>query len=85
VIEQISIEQISPGGTTSGQARLSTLSHRELEIVKMAAEGLTNNEIAGRLDLTVHAVKFHLASIYRKLGVGNRTKAAVTYLRYTRA
>jgi DNA-binding CsgD family transcriptional regulator len=37
-------------------------------------------EIADALKVTVHAVKFHLASIYRKLGVGNRTEAAVLYL-----
>jgi DNA-binding CsgD family transcriptional regulator len=31
--------------------------------------------------VTIHAVKFHLAAIYRKLGVANRTEAAVLYLR----
>lgn len=46
----------------------------------MAALGLTNNEIAARLSVTVHAVKFHLAAVYRKLGVGNRTEAAVAYV-----
>ena len=45
-----------------------------------AALGLTNAEIATRLSITVHAIKFHLASIYRKLGVGNRTEAAVSFL-----
>ena len=35
--------------------------------------------IARRLGLTVHAIKFHLASVYRKLGVANRTEAAVAY------
>ena len=47
----------------------------------MAALGLTNSEIARRLHVTVHAVKFHLAGVYRKLGVANRTEAAVLYLR----
>ena len=47
----------------------------------MTAEGLTNGEVAARLMISVHAVKFHLASIYRKLGVSNRTEAAVHYLR----
>lgn len=47
----------------------------------MTALGLTNGQIAERLNVTVHAVKFHLASIYRKLGVANRTEAAVLYLR----
>lgn len=43
-------------------------------------EGLTNRQIAGHLSVTVHAVKFHLASIYRKLEVHNRTEAAVAFL-----
>ena len=56
------------------------LSSRELEVLEMAALGLTNAEIAVRLAITVHAIKFHLASVYRKLGVGNRTEAAVVFL-----
>jgi len=46
----------------------------------MTSLGFTNTQIAGRLDVTVHAVKFHLGSIYKKLGVANRTEAAVAYL-----
>ena len=57
------------------------LSRREGEVLEMAAEGLTNAEIGAALHLTVHSIKFHLASIYRKLGVTNRTEAAVAYLR----
>jgi DNA-binding CsgD family transcriptional regulator len=57
------------------------LSPRENEVLAMAAEGMTNNEVAAGLTISVHAVKFHLASIYRKLGVSNRTEAAVHYLR----
>lgn len=60
---------------------LATLSPRELEVLEMTARGLTNAQIATGLFVTVHAVKFHLAGIYRKLGVGNRTEAAVVYLR----
>jgi DNA-binding CsgD family transcriptional regulator len=40
---------------------------------------MTNPQIARRLGLTVHAIKFHLGSIYRKLGASNRTEAAVAY------
>jgi DNA-binding NarL/FixJ family response regulator len=57
------------------------LSPRELEVLEMASLGLTNWQIATRLHVTVHAVKFHLAAVYRKLGVTNRTEAAVLYLR----
>lgn len=56
------------------------LSTREAEVLAMASWGLTNNEIAGRLHVTVHAVKFHLAAVYRKLEVANRTEAAAVYL-----
>jgi DNA-binding NarL/FixJ family response regulator len=62
---------------------LRPLSPRETQVVEMAVLGLTNGEIARRLSVTPHAVKFHLSSIYRKLGVTNRTEAAVAYLRST--
>jgi DNA-binding CsgD family transcriptional regulator len=56
------------------------LSARESEVLALAARGLTNAEIAARLNVTVHAVKFHLAGVYRKFGVTNRTKAVWIYL-----
>jgi DNA-binding CsgD family transcriptional regulator len=60
---------------------LVTLTPRELEVLQMISRGLTNAEAARRMQLSVHAIKFHLASIYRRLGVNNRTEAAVAYLR----
>jgi DNA-binding CsgD family transcriptional regulator len=60
--------------------QLATLSPRELEVIDMAARGLTNREIGAELSVSVHAVKFHLASIYRKFKVGNRTEAAFAFL-----
>ena len=47
----------------------------------MTSLGLTNTQIAAKLNVTTHAVKFHLSTIFRKLGVGNRTEAVVLYLR----
>ena len=64
-------------------ATLRALTPRELEVLQMIAFGMTNAEAARRLQLSVHAIKFHLAAIYRRLGVNNRTEAAVTYLRST--
>lgn len=61
--------------------RLAVLSPREHEVLGMTSRGLTNREVATHLNVSVHAVKFHLASSYRKLGVSNRTEAAVAYLR----
>jgi DNA-binding NarL/FixJ family response regulator len=66
---------------THETASLRRLSAREAQVLEAAARGLTNAQVAGHLEVSVHAVKFHLASIYRKLGVGNRTEAAFMYLR----
>jgi DNA-binding CsgD family transcriptional regulator len=60
---------------------LAVLSPREAEVLDLASLGLTNAQIAARMSVTVHAVKFHLAGVYRKLGVGNRTEAVVHWLR----
>ena len=67
---------------TKGQTEnpLNVLSQRELEVLEIATLGLTNSQIAKRLGVTVHTVKFHLASIYRKLGAANRTDAIVRSL-----
>jgi DNA-binding NarL/FixJ family response regulator len=60
---------------------LVALTPRELEVLRLISFGLTNAEAARRLHVSVHAIKFHLAAIYSRLGVANRTEAAVTYLR----
>ena len=60
---------------------ITALTPRELEVLEMISSGLTNAEAAKRLDLSIHGIKFHLTEIYRRLGVTNRTEAAVSYLR----
>jgi DNA-binding CsgD family transcriptional regulator len=62
---------------TQGLSRLTT---REQEVLRRTAQGETNAQIADGLGVTVHAVKFHLSSIFRKLDVHNRTGAVATYL-----
>jgi LuxR family maltose regulon positive regulatory protein len=52
------------------------LSPRELEVLELIAQGLSNREIAARLYLALNTVKAHARSIYSKLGVNNRTQAA---------
>lgn len=59
---------------------LGQLSPRESEVLALASLGMTNSQIAARLHVSVHAVKFHLAGVYRKLGTANRTEAVVRYL-----
>ena len=61
------------------------LSPREAEVLDLVSLGLTNQQIAAQLHVSVHAVKFHLAGVYRKLGVANRTEAVVQCLRFDTA
>jgi LuxR family transcriptional regulator, maltose regulon positive regulatory protein len=55
---------------------LGELSKRELEVLSLVAEGLTNNDIAQRLVLSEHTVNRHVANILRKLGLPSRAAAA---------
>jgi DNA-binding NarL/FixJ family response regulator len=52
------------------------LTDRELEILRLVAQGQTNGRIARELWVTEQTVKFHLSNTYRKLGVANRTEAS---------
>jgi DNA-binding NarL/FixJ family response regulator len=51
------------------------LTPRELEVLTALAEGMTNKAIARRLDISLHTVKFHIESLFRKLGARTRTEA----------
>ena len=56
---------------------IEPLTPREQQVAQLLAGGLTNKEIAQRLGITEHTVKFHLNGILRKLGVSTRTEAVV--------
>ncbi|MBA7651405.1 Transcriptional regulatory protein DegU [subsurface metagenome] len=57
------------------------LTAREMGILKLAAKGMSNKDIALKLDLSPRTVKGYLADIFSKLGVGSRTEAVITGLR----
>ena len=67
--------------TTSSQLRgpeselVEPLSSRELEVLQLIAEGLTNQDVATRLYISLHTVKVHTRNIFTKLAVKNRTQA----------
>jgi predicted ATPase/DNA-binding CsgD family transcriptional regulator len=63
----------APDSRPSGA--LGELSRRELEVLALVAEGLTNAQVAERLFLSPRTVNAHLTSIYHKLGVGSRSAA----------
>lgn len=51
------------------------LTERERQVLQLTAEGLANKQIAASLDISENTVKFHLSSLYAKLGVTSRTEA----------
>lgn len=62
-------------------AETDILTPREREILQQMAEGLPNKQIALRLSISLHTVKFHVASILAKLGVQSRTEAVTLGVR----
>lgn len=65
----------------STQPPIEALTARELEVLKLAAEGLSNRAIASQLDISDHTVKFHLNAVLSKLGAQSRTEAVVRAMR----
>jgi DNA-binding NarL/FixJ family response regulator len=58
------------------------LTPRETQVLRLVAMGLSNQEIADALEISVETVKEHVQNLLRKLGVGDRTQAAVWALRH---
>lgn len=63
---------IAPAGV---DALISPLTERESQVLQLVARGMANKQIAGALRISEHTVKFHISSIYNKLGVTSRTEA----------
>ncbi len=61
-------------GETAG-AQADTITNREAEVLELLAQGLANKQIAAVLTISEHTVKFHVSSIYSKLGATNRAEA----------
>jgi len=57
------------------------LTKREIEVLRMVADGLSNKEIAAELGISTHTAKFHVAQIIAKLGAMSRTEAALIGVR----
>jgi NarL family two-component system response regulator LiaR len=71
--------EVSSGSFSNAPSHLSppyeTLTERELEVLKLLAQGMPNKEIAARLVISERTAKFHVSSIMGKLGATNRTEA----------
>ena len=75
------LSRIRPGQQSELDPSGQILTPREIEVLRMIAEGLGNKEIASRLRISDHTVKFHISSIFAKLGVSSRTEAVIVGIR----
>jgi len=62
-------------------AMVEEISAREAEVLRLLAEGLANKDVARRLGISEHTVKFHISSILEKLGAATRTEAVTLGIR----
>ncbi|RDK00877.1 helix-turn-helix transcriptional regulator [Paraburkholderia lacunae] len=72
----------TPPRQTATGTPVEILTSREIEVLMMLAEGLSNKEIARQLDISDNTVKFHLAALFGKLGATNRTEAVMLGMRH---
>ncbi|PYT79706.1 MAG: DNA-binding response regulator [Acidobacteria bacterium] len=71
----------APGRSQGLDELAEALTPRESEVLQMLASGLPNKEIAAKLAISEHTVKFHVASIMGKLGAASRTEAVALGIR----
>jgi len=65
-----------------GAGESCTLTERELDVLRLLAQGRTNAHIAQELAVRERTVAFHVENLLEKLGVGNRTQAVVEGIRW---
>jgi DNA-binding NarL/FixJ family response regulator len=75
------LAQMSTGKPAGASEQVEPLSDRELDVLRLAAQGLTNKAIGQALQISDRTVQGHLANIYGKLGVQSRTEAVTSALR----
>ncbi len=75
------VQQLTSGRPLGAQAAVEPLTEREIEVLHLAAKGLTNKAIGQALAISDRTVQGHLANIYGKLGAGSRTEAVTEALK----
>lgn len=75
------VQTLSMGTGLSSEDLAALLTSREMEVLQCLATGMANKAIASQLNISDHTVKFHVGSIFSKLGVSSRTEAVATAMR----
>jgi DNA-binding NarL/FixJ family response regulator len=75
------VQQMASGKPAGAMEQIEALTERELDVLRLAAHGMTNRAIGSDLGISHRTVQGHLASIYGKLGVNSRTEAVTEALR----
>lgn len=89
IIDVVNGEVVVPSGSTNKFAsdpslptsNSSTLTKREIQILELAARGVTNKAIGAEFNLSSRTVEVHMRNIFAKLGVSSRTEAVTTAIR----
>ena len=68
---------VNPARKSPSRTVRESLTPRETEVLRMLADGLSNKEVALQLQISEHTVKYHLSSVFGKLGAGSRTEAVM--------
>jgi pimeloyl-ACP methyl ester carboxylesterase/DNA-binding CsgD family transcriptional regulator len=82
--ERSSIAAVAPAGGAAPPEQVEDLSAREREVMRLVTEGLSNDEIAERLILSVRTVERHLSNVYAKLRVSGKAARAAAAVRFSR-
>jgi DNA-binding NarL/FixJ family response regulator len=75
------VRQVMSGRPEKAAEQIEALTARELDVLRLAAQGMTNRQIGHELDISHRTVQGHLQSVYGKLNVGSRTEAVTEALR----
>lgn len=75
VEKEVFIGNLSPSNRNEAEISRFGISKRELEVLQLMAEGLSNQEIAGRLFVSLNTIKTHSSKLFEKLDVKRRTQA----------
>jgi DNA-binding NarL/FixJ family response regulator len=80
-ITETVLRQLQTGGPAGTSAQVESLTSREIDTLRLAAQGMTNREIGQQLGISDRTVQGHLANIYEKMNVDSRTEAVTEALK----